>query len=291
MRACSGYSASRLWLTASCLTSLLLWLSCRHNAVSHEAQPTRTLAPSVSAATPPAPSAAELPPPTLLEYTATRPPALEVELREAPQPRPAAGSPQQKRACRVAAVGDSLTDYRSGGGGYLRLLESRFPGSRFDNHGVGGQMVNQMHRRLPRILDEANYTHVIIFGGVNDLYSDQTANRTNARIESDLRQMYERVRQSNAEVIAVTVAPWGGFRKYYRAYRGENTRRLNAWIVAQQQAGHVDHVIDAHQLLSCDNPDELCESHRAPFNDGLHFGSSGHEKLATALLKPLQDCR
>ncbi len=296
MRTRSGWSVRRPWLesfrsgTIALLGALLGALfGCRHSAVSHEAPSTHSVAPSAAVA--PSAPLSQPAPPTLLEYSASTRPAASVEASEAEVTRPTPEPPQRKRACRVAAVGDSLTDYRSRGGGYLRLLESRLPDSRFDNHGVGGQMVNQMRRRLPGILRAASYTHVIVFGGVNDLYSDQTANRTNPRIEADLQQMYEWARQANAEVIAVTVAPWGGFRRYYRAYRGENTRRLNAWIHEQQRAGQVDHVVDAYQLLSCGKPDTLCETHRPPFNDGLHFGPSGHELLAAALLNALDDCR
>lgn len=261
---------------------------CRHN-VNQDALSARTKTPSLTTATPPVVAPAR--PPVVLETAtsaSTHANAHSNSVTSHSQQR-AGARDEPKRACHVAAVGDSLTDYRSGGGGYLRWLEARLPESRFDNHGIGGQMVNQMLRRLPQLLQAANYTHVIVFGGVNDLYSDQTANRTNARIESDLLRMYELIRESRAQVIAVTVAPWGGFRRYYRAYRGENTRRLNDWIHERRRIGHVDHVIDAFNLLACN--DKLCEEHRPPFNDGLHFGPTGHQRLGEALLNALEGCR
>ena len=46
------------------------------------------------------------------------------------------------------------------------------------------------------------YTHVIVFGGVNDLYSDITAKRTVAKIESDLSTMYASAREHGAKVVA-----------------------------------------------------------------------------------------
>ena len=47
-------------------------------------------------------------------------------------------------------------------------------------------MVNQMRRRFDDDVfgpGKPAYTHVIVFGGVNDLYSDLTAGRTPALIE------------------------------------------------------------------------------------------------------------
>ncbi|HEY6459787.1 MAG TPA: hypothetical protein VIY73_06535, partial [Polyangiaceae bacterium] len=69
----------------------------------------------------------------------------------------------------VAAMGDSLSDPRVGGGKYLDRLRARCPRSRFDSYGKGGEMVNQMRRRFEReVFAPGNpaYTHVIVFGGV-----------------------------------------------------------------------------------------------------------------------------
>jgi lysophospholipase L1-like esterase len=187
----------------------------------------------------------------------------------------------------VAAIGDSLTDARSHGGKYLDLLRERCPKSRFDNYGKGGQMVNQMRRRFADELfgpGRPAYTHVIVFGGVNDLYSDLTAGRTPAKIEADLTLMYQTARQHGARVVALTVAPWGGFTRYYNASRGAATLELNRWILAQRDAGAVDATVDAYKLLSCGDPERICPTYLPPFTDGLHFGAEGHKKLGEALL-------
>jgi lysophospholipase L1-like esterase len=205
-----------------------------------------------------------------------------------------------KRVYAVAAVGDSLTDARSGGGKYLGYLSRRCPESRFDNHGKGGEMVNQMRRRFARdVLGEGApageapaTTHVIIFGGVNDLYSDQTAGRTPAKIEADLLWMYQAAKAKGIRVVAVTVAPWGGFRRYYNARRGAATRELNRWILEQPGRGTAAHAIDAYALLSCGDPERLCPSLAAPLKDGIHFGPGGHDQLGKALFeKVFADCR
>jgi lysophospholipase L1-like esterase len=186
----------------------------------------------------------------------------------------------------VAAMGDSLTDARSHGGKFLDLLHQRCPKSQFDNYGKGGQMVNQMRYRFDEDVfgpGKPAYTHVIVFGGVNDLYSDLTAGRTPALIERDLAFMYQDAHRHGAKVVAVTVAPWGGFTRYFNASRSAATLEVNRWILAQRDAGVVDAVVDAYSLLSCGDPTVLCPAYTAPFKDGLHFGGEGHEKLGEAM--------
>jgi lysophospholipase L1-like esterase len=197
-----------------------------------------------------------------------------------------ADPPPVRNPVIVAAMGDSLTDARSQGGKFLDLLRERCPRSRFDNYGKGGQMVNQMRRRFTdEIFAPGNpaYTHVIVFGGVNDLYSDLTAGRTPAKIEQDLTLMYQAAHQHGARVVALTVAPWGGFTRYFNASRSSATLELNRWILAQRDAGAVDAAIDAYGLLSCGEATVLCPRYTPPFTDGLHFGAEGHRKLGEAL--------
>ncbi|HEY4016147.1 MAG TPA: GDSL-type esterase/lipase family protein [Polyangiaceae bacterium] len=204
-----------------------------------------------------------------------------------------------RRTYVVAAIGDSLTDPRSGGGLYLRELQSRCPASRFDAYGKGGEMVNQMRRRFAHDLfgdpgepPKPKYTHAIVFGGVNDLYSDLTAHRTVERIEGDLSAMYASAHEHHVAVVAITVAPWGGFHRYYNASRAATTGQVNQWIFSQRDAGAVDFVVDAHTLLRCGDPDALCDRYTAPFHDGLHFGIEGHRRLADALASDVfRDCR
>lgn len=182
-----------------------------------------------------------------------------------------------------------------GAGRYLAYLRKRCPESRFDNYGKGAEMVNQMRRRFARDVlgpSKPKYTHVIVFGGVNDLYSDLTAKRTPAKIEKDLTQMYEMSKERGIKVVAITVAPWGGFSRYYNARRGGTTLEVNRWIGQQRQEGKIDYVVDAYSLLSCDDPEKLCPAYVPPFNDGLHFNAEGHTKLGEALYKEVfSDCR
>lgn len=197
----------------------------------------------------------------------------------------------------VAAMGDSLTDPRVGGGKYLEALRKLCPESRFDSYGRGGEMVNQMERRFAREIlargpEREPYTDVIVFGGVNDLYSDLTAGRTFDRITGDLSKMYRAARSRGLRVIAVTIAPWGGFKRYFNASRAAATLRVNDWIRSRLDEGEVDAVVDAHALLSCGDPEVLCERLAKPFTDGIHFGPEGHQKLGRAIHDAaFRDCR
>jgi lysophospholipase L1-like esterase len=186
----------------------------------------------------------------------------------------------------VAAMGDSLTDPRAQGGKYLDVLRARCPKSRFDSYGIGGQMVNQMRKRVDDDVfgpGKPTYTHVIVFGGVNDLYSDLTAGRTPALVERDLAAMYSDVHAHGAKAVAMTVAPWGGFTRFFNASRAAATLEVNRWILSQRTTGLVDAVVDAYGLLSCGDASTLCPRYTAPFRDGLHFGDEGHKVLGEAL--------
>ncbi|MEO7032675.1 MAG: SGNH/GDSL hydrolase family protein, partial [Polyangiaceae bacterium] len=197
----------------------------------------------------------------------------------------------------VAAIGDSLTDPRSHGGGYLEYLSTHCAAKgldiEIDNFGKGGTMVNQMRRSFQQQVAQSpkHYTHLVVFGGVNDLYSDLTAFRTPAKIESDLSTMYGWGKAHGVQVVALTVAPWGGFKRYFNASRAETTHALNAWIREQPAQGLLDNVVDAYALLSCGDPDVLCERFFTPFKDGIHFGPEGHQILGQALLRAaFSDC-
>jgi len=66
---------------------------------------------------------------------------------------------------------------------------------------------------------------------------------------------------------------------------------VNAWIREQPGRGHVDQVVDAYALLSCGDPESLCERFVQPFKDGIHFGRAGHELLGQALYQQaFSDC-
>ena len=194
----------------------------------------------------------------------------------------------------VLVLGDSLTDEKVGGGGFVRILRERCTNVTFDNRAKGGFMVNQILKRLEKeVLPEGNhYSHAIVFGGGNDLYSDQTANRSLTRIEGDLTRIYGALKARGTQVIAITVTPWGDFKRWFTPERSQHTQALNSWILAQPAAANINSALDAYPLLSCGDPERLCPELAAPHKDGLHFGKLGHQKLAQALLEgPFLGCQ
>jgi lysophospholipase L1-like esterase len=242
--------------------------------------------PSVEAAPAPLPSSS--PPRPSSSPSSTPPPSS--------SPGPSSTPPPPSRPYSVAALGDSLTDTNVNGGKYLKELSRLCPQSRFVSFGKGGDMVNQMRRRFVADVfggapaGTAGFTHLIVFGGVNDLYSDLTAGRTVEKISRDLSTIYQDARCRGLKVVAVTVAPWGGFTRYFNPSRAAATTALNTWILAQRGT-RVDFAVDAHPLLSCGDPDFLCPDYAKPYKDGLHFGPQGHKKLAEALHKEaFADC-
>jgi lysophospholipase L1-like esterase len=237
--------------------------------------------PSQPAAPPPASSAIPAPAPEPVTAEAKSAPSAE------PEPPPPPPPPEEKQAYVVAVIGDSLTDARSGGGKFIDYVKKRCPESRFDNYGRGGDMANQMRKRFFRdllpVAHAARYTHLVVFGGVNDLYSDLTAGRTPEKVGKDFSSMFTAARERKMKIVALTVAPWGGFSKYYNERRGKTTLELNAWIKRQAEEGTIDHVVDTYALLSCGDPERLCPELAAPYRDGIHFGPGGHEKIGAAL--------
>lgn len=204
-------------------------------------------------------------------------------------------APPQRKIYVVAALGDSITDARGGGGVYLDVLRERCPKSQFLNFGKGGDMTNQMRRRfetevVPQIAVQ-QINALIVYGGVNDLYSDLTAGRKNDKIEEDLTKIYQLARINSLKVVAVTVSPWGGFTKYWNPRRGQNTQLLNSWILGQEVTGLVDEAVDSFALLSCGDPHVLCPDYETRFHDGIHPGKQGHTVLGEKLVEEaFSDC-
>lgn len=258
---------------------LVLGAACRspreNLPASTQSAPSREPSTRPSAA-PPAPAPEPLPEPARAPSAEPKPPPPSPALRDR----------------SLLVIGDSLSDPRVGGGRYLNAVTAACPATRVDNRAKGGFMVNQMRRRFEAegLPGTGAYTDLLVFGGVNDLYSDETAGRSLEKIQRDLTALYAAGRARGLRVVAFTVAPWGGFRKYFNERRARATERLNAWIAEQRVLGHVDVVVDAYALLSCGDPERLCPEYAAPSTDGLHFGPRGHAKLGEELVKAFAEC-
>jgi lysophospholipase L1-like esterase len=216
----------------------------------------------------------------------------------------AAPSPVQSRAGKptrrylVAAIGDSLTDPRSGGGKYLSELARRCPESRFDSHGVGGQRTDHMRWRFAHdVLGQGSrrparrYSHVIVLGGINDVLSASVRQAPIARTQRNLQTMYRLGRTHGLGVIAVTLPPWGKLEGVSDA-RAEATDALNRWIVERAEQGEVDFAVDIRPALTCGDERELCRAKRRFPSDLVHWNDAGHRAVAELLHRQVfADCR
>ncbi len=203
--------------------------------------------------------------------------------RVGPEPRASAAT----RRYAVAAIGDSLTDPRAGGGRYMSHLARLCPASRFDTYGVGGQQTIDMRARFVdeifgagRKEPKTDYTHVIILGGVNDLFGGIVGTERLARIEAQLRAMYREAHHHGVAVIALTVTPWGHTGS---AHDRAVTATLNGWIMDQAGQGSVDRAVDLSPLLVCGRTETLCAPYRKTNDDQVHWNDLGHEKVAAAI--------
>lgn len=212
---------------------------------------------------------------------------------------PGRAEPPAGKRYVVAAIGDSLTDLRAGGGKYLKILAERCPESRFDAYGVGGQRTDHMRWRLTEDLfgrstpwhKRPRYTHVIILGGVNDLAAVSPREARIERIKGNLTQMYRTGHTRGLAVIALTLPPWGRLRGV-QDKRVEATEALNEWIRGQPEGGMVTHAVDIHGALSCGDSQVLCPKYRRFASDHIHWGTAGHAVVAEALHREVfSDCR
>ena len=194
-----------------------------------------------------------------------------------------------RRRYVVAAIGDSITDPRVHGGLYMKHLAERCPKSRFDTYGIGGQFVRNLRARFDDDVFGAKkpgYTHVIVFGGVNDLIGNPTATML-ADAERDLAAMYEDAHARGVRVIALTIAQWSP----HSAYDARMTESLDAWILSQSQDGDVTHAVDVRVPLMCEDQGTVCLQYRRFPIDTVHWNDRGHQVVADAIFHEVfADC-
>lgn len=235
-----------------------------------------------------APLASSSPPKVEAPQASPSPPASASPAASSPA-SPAVPVPPRRRYA-LAAIGDSLTDPRSHGGGYLDVLRERCPRSRFESFGVGGNMVNMMRRRLLRDVfgevegaprsERPPWTHVLVFGGLGDVLSNLTAKRTAAAVQRDLTEMVRLSRERGAEVLVLTTHPWAGSGSY-DGIRAAMARDINAWILEAGRTRAIDATFDTRPVLSCGDLERLCDTAAAP--DRLHLSKGGQRILGEAL--------
>jgi hypothetical protein len=64
---------------------------------------------------------------------------------------------------------------------------------------------------------------------------------------------------------------------------------MNRWLRARATEGEVDAVFDVHPLMSCGDPEMLCEKYGWP--DKVHWNKAGHQVVGEAMHAALfSDC-
>jgi lysophospholipase L1-like esterase len=172
---------------------------------------------------------------------------------------------------RLLIVGDSIT---YGGGSYARLLKSRHQTVIIAKNGV---QTGWMLRRL-RETNLHGFTHLIVFGGGNDINCGHLA-----QAGRNLLDMYRLGKLAGLKVVAVTHHPWRGWPSWTPT-KHEQTMALNWWI-RERASAVIDGVADFYGLVrDPDYPQRLAPLY-GNGADGLHPNSFAHQLLFKEMLK------
>jgi len=177
---------------------------------------------------------------------------------------------RRSRARTIVAMGDSLTyngRYES------TLLTALGTGWTITNKGVNGNKTSDMVTRFTADVIDLAPGYVIIWGGINDLFSSIGSTTNN------LAAMYLAAKNANIKVIAVNISPCGGV-----SYEGENTQTwlqsINSWIAAPTD--DADEIVDVYSILE----DQENLTHLLAAYDGgdhLHMSNAGYDAVANAI--------
>ena len=270
--------------------SFLSVLACSSKGAAPSREPAAspaTAAPSAQTIAPPSAASSDGSSAVTAATATEKAPASATQQLESDQPMAVINTEPSARG--VIALGDSITDPSSVGGAYLTYLGRHCPNNPLLNLGKGADMLNQMRKRWIDYTDLhqeelKDYGTLIVYGGVNDLYSDETAFRTVDKMLSDIATIDARAAQFGLRRIYITVSPWGGFKRWYSAKRGKDTIRFNEELLKLASPPEVL-VLDSYPLLSCGSSEILCPEYALPHRDGLHPGKKGHQILGEALVK------
>ncbi len=164
----------------------------------------------------------------------------------------------------LAVLGDSLT-YGFPFGPYVSWLQTLGENLAINtlNEGVCGETTSDMKKRLPYLLKNNSITHIIIFGGANDIIMD---NRQTENIVKDINLMQRQVLQTNLQFgIVLPLIPAD---KYFE----------QKFLTLREE---LKKVIDS-QTLIIDFQNALVEKENSInyLDDGVHFSIQGNNKIA-----------
>ncbi len=184
------------------------------------------------------------------------------------------------RSRRVAVLGDSIT----ADGGFIRELRRLCPGFVFHNYGISGQQTYKIKKRIraaqsdrrQKIIGLADYGHLIVFAGVNNIHDRK-------QVITDLKTIYaaaKRLTHHRIRVIAVTLSPWGGYATW-TPQKQRHTREINRFIMSRPV--NTDVSVDIYQRLMHPVHRHRMKSAYYAKGDPLHPRGLGQKKIALTI--------
>ena len=174
----------------------------------------------------------------------------------------------------VVIVGDSLVS-----GSFISDKLRKWLGTEWtiEQFGIPGESTWNLYLRID-IASE--YSYVVILSGVNDIMINPSQTMKNLNI------IYRDMKWSDIQVIAITLTPWEGYKKWNKLHQ-INTDTINRWIMTKP---HGIHVIDSHSLLGEGyRSNRLCAEYQV--GDNLHLSKKGKLILAIAIYNILMEER
>ncbi len=183
---------------------------------------------------------------------------------------------------KIYAIGDSLTAGNDSAPSYVGRLSALLgPSCEVVNKGKGGNTTIDMLSRFDADILSSNPDYVIIWGGINDIGRDETAQA----VEDRLQTMYAKAHNAGIKVIAINIAPFKGASSHYSITHQFAADLINDWIA--NQALDVDYRIDAKTLLA---DSQNANTLRPKYDDGghLHLNVAGQDLLGEKLYQEVE---
>ncbi|GGN08206.1 SGNH hydrolase [Lentzea pudingi] len=196
-------------------------------------------------------------------------------------------------ASGVVVIGDSLSDGRgstTNGNdrwpdrladrlkGRVAVLNQAAGGNRVLADGLGPSVLARLDRDL---LAQSGVRWLILFEGVNDIGTADSAEPAQKTVADDLiaayQQILDRAHAHDIKVYGATLLPFGGS-GYDAGFREDARRTVNSWV----RANHFDAVLDFDAAVRDPaSPQRLLPA--ADVGDHLHLNPTGYRMLAEAV--------
>lgn len=171
-------------------------------------------------------------------------------------------------------IGDSLTAFQES---YADQLMNSCQNTSYKKIAKVGEKTDWMLSELHKELAQGNkYDIIVIWGGVNDIYSQSDINSA----KYNLNSLYKLVKNNGSKIVALTILPTNTY-KNSNPERIRLTNGLNDWIKSNK---YIDFVIDVNSILNDGNQGTKKEYLQ---NDTLHLNAKGHQAIAEKLSKKI----